>query len=438
MTRGVTIFLLLFAATMGLLIVVPGIDLAASHAFYTPGSGFSHSAILGAVHANLRYFVIAVAVMAAVALVAWPRRRRAALYLLLALALGPGLLVNTVFKDHWGRARPVQVVEFGGTQKFTPAFVPANQCVTNCSFPAGDPSVGFFLVAAALLVTGMKTRRWAVAGAVAVGVTLGVVRVAQGGHFLSDVIASGFLVTGLSWLLYRAIVVYDGIGALVATCRHPSAALKRFALLTVATAIAAGASYLWFDRPIAIAFHDIGPHFHAAMAFFTAFGLGGPYVIISGVAFIVFRIADRKREAWSTAYVFLAVAASGLFADIIKPVFGRVRPTLFFSDRLYGFTGIGAHSDHWSFPSGHSVTAAALAFALSRLYPRLTPVWAVAALLIAFSRIALDQHYLSDVIGGLYIGFVFAWAITAALYARGLDLRSERRPASGQITADSP
>ena len=423
MTRSVTIFLILFAATMGLLIVVPGIDLTASRALYAPGSGFSHSAILGAVHADLRYFVIAIAVLAAVALIAWPRRRRLALYLLLALALGPGLLVNTVFKDHWGRARPAQIVEFGGTQKFTPAFVPANQCVTNCSFPAGDPAVGFFLVSAALLVPGTGMRRWAITGAVAVGVALGLVRIAQGGHFLSDVVASGFLVTGLSWLLYRAIVVHDGIGALVAACRHPSATLKRFALLTVATATAAGASYLWFDRPIAIAFHGIGPSFQTVMEFITAFGLGGPYVIVSGVAFIVFRIAGRKPEAWSAAYVFLAVAASGLFADVIKPVFGRVRPTLFFSEHLYGFTGIGAHSDHWSFPSGHSVTAAALAFALSRLYPRLTAVWVVAALLIAFSRIALDQHYLSDVIAGLYIGFVFAWAIATMLDMRGLDRR---------------
>ncbi|MGH6969341.1 MAG: phosphatase PAP2 family protein, partial [Stellaceae bacterium] len=120
--------------------------------------------------------------------------------------------------------------------------------------------------------------------------------------------------------------------------------------------------------------------------------------------------------------VFLAVAASGLFVDIIKPVFGRVRPSLLFSDRLYGFTGIGAHSNHWSFPSGHSATVAALAYALSLLYPRLMPAWVAAALLVAFSRIALDQHYLSDVIAGLYFGIVFAWAIAATFRARGIAL----------------
>ncbi|MBU6506700.1 MAG: phosphatase PAP2 family protein [Alphaproteobacteria bacterium] len=424
MTRGAAIFLTFFAAVMGILIGFPAIDLAASSAFYTPGSGFSHSAILGAIHADLRFAVAAFAILAAGALIAWQRRRRAALYLLLALALGPGLMVNTMFKDHWGRARPAQIVEFGGTQKFTPAFVPADQCATNCSFPAGDPAVGFFLVSAAFLVPGMAARRWAVVGAVAAGAALGLVRIAQGGHFLSDVVASGFLVTGLSWLLYHAIVVHDGVGALTQACRRPSPALRRFALLTVATAIAAAASYIWLDRPIAVAFHDIGPAFHAAMAFVTAFGLGGPYLILTAAAIFVCWVASRKAGTARAAYLFLAVAASGLFVDIVKPVFGRVRPTLLFSDHLYGFTGIGAHSNHWSFPSGHSATAAALAGALSLLYPRLRPAWIVAALLIAFSRIALDQHYLSDVIAGLYIGFGFAWAIAAAFRARGIDLRS--------------
>jgi len=422
MIRGVTIFLVVFAATMAILIGSPAIDLAASRAFYMPGNGFSHSAILGAIHADLRYFVIAIVVLAVAALVAWKRQRRAALYLLLALALGPGLVVNTVFKDHWGRARPAQIVEFGGTQKFTPAFVPTDQCATNCSFPAGDPAVGFFLVSAALLAPGLATRRWTIAGAVLAGAALGLMRIAQGGHFLSDVIASGFLVTGLSWLLYRAVVVHDGAGALARACCRPSPALKRFALMTVVTAIVAVASYFWLDRPIATVFHDSGPTFQAVMAFVTAFGIGGPYLVLMAAAVLVCWIGEHALATRRAAYVFLAVAASGLFVDIIKPVFGRVRPTLLFSDHLYGFTGIGAHSNHWSFPSGHSATAAALAYALSLLYPRLTPAWIAAALLVAFSRIALDQHYLSDVIAGLYFGVVFAWAIAASFRARGLAL----------------
>ena len=69
---------------------------------------------------------------------------RAAVFLLLSLALGPGLLVNTVLKDHWGRARPAQIDGIRRrSQHFTPALVPADQCARNCSFPAGHPAIGF-------------------------------------------------------------------------------------------------------------------------------------------------------------------------------------------------------------------------------------------------------------------------------------------------------
>lgn len=422
MTRGVVIFVAAFVAVMGVLVLVPGIDVTVSSWFYTPGAGFSHSASLEAIHEDLRYFVIAIVVATSVAALFWPRRRRAAIYLLLALALGPGLVVNTVFKDHWGRARPAQIVNFGGTKRLTPAFVPANQCRTNCSFPAGDPAVGFFLVAAALLVPGTAPRRLAIAGAIAAGVALGVVRLAQGGHFLSDVVASGFLVSGLSWLLYRMIIVNDGLGAMLHAIRRPSPALKRWAALTVAAALLFIVSYLWLDRPIATAFRDIGPGVRSVMTVVTMFGLGGPYLIAMALAIVAFRLAGRVAAAWQAAYIFLAVAASGLFADIVKPVAGRARPKLLFSEHLYGFTGIGAPADHWSFPSGHSVTAGALAVALSVLFPRLKPAWIAAALLIGFSRLTLDQHYLSDVVSGLYIGAAFACAIAAAFEARGIAL----------------
>ncbi len=436
MTRGIAIFLAAFVAAMGIPVLFPGIDLAVSSAFYRPGIGFSHSAILNAIHEELRYFVVAVVATAGAVALFWPGRRRAAIFLLLALALGPGLIVNTIFKDHWGRARPAQVVEFGGTKRLTPAFVPATQCATNCSFPAGDPAVGFFLVAPALLVTGIAARRWAIGGAILVGAALGFVRLAQGGHFLSDVVASGFIVSGLSWLLYRAIVVADGLGALCRALRRPSPAFKRWAAITAVTGLGGVVSFLWLDQPIAIALHDVGPAWRSVMAVVTAFGLGGPYLIASAVAIGAARLTGRTDAALRAAYVFLAVGASGLFADIIKPVAGRARPKLLFADHLYGFTGIGAPADHWSFPSGHSVTAGALAVALSVLYPRLAPAWIAAALLIGFSRLALDQHYLSDVVAGLYIGAVFAWAIAAALEARGVALH--RRSAAVDMSATQP
>ena len=60
------------------------------------------------------------------------------LYLLLVLILGAGLIVNVIFKDDSGRARPRDITEFGGSEQFTPAFVVTSGCVRSCSFSSGD------------------------------------------------------------------------------------------------------------------------------------------------------------------------------------------------------------------------------------------------------------------------------------------------------------
>jgi lipid A 4'-phosphatase len=65
---------------------------------------------------------------------------RAALFLAVTLALGPGVVTNLIFKDHWGRPRPIDVTEFGGSDRFMPWWDPRGPCANNCSFVAGEPS----------------------------------------------------------------------------------------------------------------------------------------------------------------------------------------------------------------------------------------------------------------------------------------------------------
>jgi len=108
------------------------------------------------------------------------------------MIIGPGLLVNTLFKDNWGRARPSQVEEFGGTKQFTRAALPADQCAKNCSFVSGHASVGFFFLAFAY-VWPRRRILWLASGT-ALGLGIGLVRIMQGGHFFSDVIFCGIVV----------------------------------------------------------------------------------------------------------------------------------------------------------------------------------------------------------------------------------------------------
>ena len=110
--------------------------------------------------------------------------------MLLALLLGPGVLVNMTFKEYWGRPRPHQVEEFGGSREFRPPVIPCFDCRSGHSFVSGHASMGFILFAVALVY---RRRRWIwIAGGA--GSAIGLARVAMGGHFLSDVVFSGWTV----------------------------------------------------------------------------------------------------------------------------------------------------------------------------------------------------------------------------------------------------
>jgi lipid A 4'-phosphatase len=138
-----------------------------------------------------------------------PLSGRAVLFLVLSLALGPGLTVNTILKDHWGRPRPSTVTQFGGVYDYRPPVIPGGPCPNNCSFPSGHASLGFWMAAPAMLAP-KRRRRWTVPAAVGFGAAVGLVRMAQGGHFLSDVVFSGLITVGIITILYSALIARDG------------------------------------------------------------------------------------------------------------------------------------------------------------------------------------------------------------------------------------
>lgn len=122
---------------------------------------------------------------------------------LLTILLGPGLLVNAIFKDNWCRPRPNQITEFGGHMHHIPPLM-IGESRKGESFPAGHPSVGFSLAIFWLLLRGRKPKLATAALVIAIvsGLLMGVGRMAAGGHFLSDVLWSGFMT------FFTAITVY--------------------------------------------------------------------------------------------------------------------------------------------------------------------------------------------------------------------------------------
>ncbi len=115
---------------------------------------------------------------------------RCVAYLLIVAIVGAGLIVNVAFKNNVGRARPRDIVEFGGDKLFTPAFVLSNQCRTNCSFSSGDSAGAFIAIALAMALT---HRRRYLAAAVAFGAIVSFSRVSSGAHFFSDTVVSFYV-----------------------------------------------------------------------------------------------------------------------------------------------------------------------------------------------------------------------------------------------------
>jgi lipid A 4'-phosphatase len=439
-TRAVAAYGAALAIATAFFLLFPGVDLWASGLFWRADGGFflAQWAPVRAIYAGVPYLTDAIVVgVVACYLASLLRGRpvlridgRTAAFLLLALALGPGLLVNTVLKDHWGRARPSQVTEFGGSAPFTPAPLPAANCQRNCSFPAGHPAMGFYLVSFAFLVRDARRRHAAEAAAIAAGAVFGLARVAQGGHFLSDVVFSGLLVWGVSALLHRVLLADDRLARRLGAIGPP----RRLALPALALLAALLLSIAFVDRPVARFFHDSDPTLRQVFQFITQFGLSKGYLVLSAVLFAGCRLAAvAAREGQLAArlalaarralFVFVAVAGAGLVADIVKLIFGRARPKLLFADGFYGFTWGADQADYWSFPSGHATTAAALAVALYLLWPRGAALYLVVAVLVAASRIIITAHYLSDVLMGAAIGAAAAWATWQGFARAGYGLQ---------------
>lgn len=106
-----------------------------------------------------------------------------------------------------------------------------------------------------------------------------------------------------------------------------------------------------------------------------------------------------------------SVAAGIVFFHKVKRVFCRLRPK---DIEPHCWAKIVTR-DQFSFPSGHSTTAFAVAMSLGSFYPEIMPVLLLLALNVAVSRVIVGMHFLSDVVVGSgtgallgYIAFRFA------------------------------
>lgn len=124
--------------------------------------------------------------------------RKPSLLLVFTLSIGAGIIVHAILKDHWGRPRPRQAIEFNGQQEFRPFWKPNffSQPEPSKSFPCGHCTMGFAFFAFYFLGKRLNKPWVSIIGlslAFFLGTTLGAVRILQGGHFFSDVLISALI-----------------------------------------------------------------------------------------------------------------------------------------------------------------------------------------------------------------------------------------------------
>lgn len=140
-------------------------------------------------------------------------------------------------------------------------------------------------------------------------------------------------------------------------------------------------------------------------------------------------LSAARRSLWPAALVVVAVAAADLLATLLKLAVARDRPYVAFPEReplLRAMLDL-------SFPSGHAATAFAGATVLAALLPRsrVLPLLVLAAA-VAWSRVYVGVHYVSDVVAGAVLGVGIALAVLAVRWPRvGRGNSAQHRPPTG-------
>lgn len=186
----------LLAASIVFFLALPELDLWVAGQFYDAGFYWNDNVLVRLIYKifakiHLLFLLILIGLSIFYAKKKISYKKFASLYLLSCLLIGPGILVNIVLKDNSvGRPRPVHVTEFNGKMDYVPVFHYSGECRKNCSFVSGHASIGFYAMA---LFWVTRRRAWLISG-ISLGAAIGFTRIIQGGHFLSDVVFSGWVV----------------------------------------------------------------------------------------------------------------------------------------------------------------------------------------------------------------------------------------------------
>jgi membrane-associated phospholipid phosphatase len=143
-----------------------------------------------------------------------------------------------------------------------------------------------------------------------------------------------------------------------------------------------------------------------ATDWYTHVGAG---LLLAGIAW------KRKNKKWARVFLamVLAAALAGTSAYALKLATGRVRPSV----KIENVSAKpDTHSDFQAFPSGHTAVSSGFFAVLFFVSWRLGLLFLPIPIFVAFSRIFLGAHYLSDVVAAAVLGFLAAYLVVSIMF----------------------
>jgi len=197
------------------------------------------------------------------------------------------------------------------------------------------------------------------------------------------------------------------------------------AVLAVVAVLLTALGFALWDQPVLEAIRAGACQSWVETArFFSRYG-DFPFLLAAGVVALGISLCLRAK-AWSRIFtaMILAGVLAGLASNVTKLATGRVRPRVEHTE--HGWYG-PKHEDRWvsvrhdfqSFPSSHAACAFGFFFPLFLSRRAIGTAGLLAAAAIAWSRVQLNAHHISDIAAGALLGVVAGWLVWRWIVVRG-------------------
>ncbi len=205
---------------------------------------------------------------------------------------------------------------------------------------------------------------------------------------------------------------------------------KLSTILIIAALFYIVALYLWNQHGIdyrIVLMHNViyeNEFYLKFFQFISHFGMGIISLIYSLLIFLSIRNTELDHHRALFLFILFTFVSGSIAGDLLKEIIGRARPVV----ELSGKIRVTDLSDTASFPSGHATKSMALALPFvimasnKDIVTRVIKILVlIVALLVCYSRIALQKHFFSDVLAGVATALLFivvAFWIVNGVYAR--------------------